>query len=158
MLAYLQFHTSFSGTSYESPCWQLKVGVRAALDDIKSNHPNDLASLIFFFGSAGYSKVRVRHGKRFHHHAERPVLSVPLAWQFGQPVGRPFRPYITEHDQRQQPPQAWPMPPIRFIPKCRHRKPAPQMAFMMAFNEFGLATTSARTYTGRRNAAKVVIF
>jgi hypothetical protein len=38
------------------------------------------------------------------------------------------------------------------------RETCPEMALKLAFNEFGYASTGTRTYTGRRGAAKVVIF
>src|SRR5262249_11524973 len=47
-LSYLQTRYFWSGTCYEAPCWQLKVGIKAAIHDIKNNHPNDLAALMFF--------------------------------------------------------------------------------------------------------------
>lgn len=37
-----------AGTTYEAHCWQLKAGINAALADIRNNHPNDLASLMYF--------------------------------------------------------------------------------------------------------------
>src|SRR5262249_8052172 len=43
------------GTITEAPMWQCKAGVQAALKDIRSNHPNDLVSLVSFSKPAGYS-------------------------------------------------------------------------------------------------------
>src|SRR5205814_390194 len=45
------------GTSHQAQCWQLKAGVNSALDDIKSNHPNDLVGMAFFtdiYPNTGY--------------------------------------------------------------------------------------------------------
>jgi hypothetical protein len=36
------------GTCHEAPLYACKLGVRAALNDIRSNHPNDAVSLIMF--------------------------------------------------------------------------------------------------------------
>lgn len=44
------------GTCHEAPMYACKLGIRAALSDISTNHPNDLVSLIYFSapqGSAG---------------------------------------------------------------------------------------------------------
>ena len=54
MLGYLSIDSQnlhynwFAGTTYEAHTWQLKAGIQSALDDIKKNHPNDLASLNFW--------------------------------------------------------------------------------------------------------------
>jgi hypothetical protein len=36
------------GTCHEAPMYACKLGIRAALNDIETNHPNDLVSLIYF--------------------------------------------------------------------------------------------------------------
>src|SRR5262249_17737136 len=36
------------GTCHESPTWQCKIGMQAALQDIQRNHPNDNVALVFF--------------------------------------------------------------------------------------------------------------
>ena len=36
------------GTAHVAPLWACKLGVQAAMNDIKNNHPNDYVSLIFF--------------------------------------------------------------------------------------------------------------
>jgi hypothetical protein len=43
------------GTAHEAPTWQCKAGVQAAINDIKTNHPNDLISLISFSTPQGYT-------------------------------------------------------------------------------------------------------
>ena len=51
MLGFLSINSNnvdynwFAGTTYEAQTWQLKAGIQSALDDIKKNHPNDLAAL-----------------------------------------------------------------------------------------------------------------
>src|SRR5262249_13976126 len=53
------------GTVHESHCWQLKAGINSALDDIKLNHPNDWATLIFFSGINAYATPRVALGRDY---------------------------------------------------------------------------------------------
>ncbi len=36
------------GTCHETPLYECKLGIQAALSDIQNNHPNDMLSLIFF--------------------------------------------------------------------------------------------------------------
>jgi Flp pilus assembly protein TadG len=46
-----------AGSLAEAQTWQLKAGVRSALDDIKNNHPNDLVGTTYFAGAA-YQTIR----------------------------------------------------------------------------------------------------
>lgn len=46
-----------AGSLAEAQTWQLKAGVRSALDDIKNNHPNDLVGITYFAG-AKYLTIR----------------------------------------------------------------------------------------------------
>ncbi len=52
------------GTCHESPTYALKLGIRAALTDIQSNHPNDFVSLIMF--SDPQSSSSDNDGSRFN--------------------------------------------------------------------------------------------
>ncbi len=52
------------GTCYESQCWQLKAGMNSVLDDVKNNHPNDIAGLVFF-ATSHHNGVRVPLGQNF---------------------------------------------------------------------------------------------
>jgi Flp pilus assembly protein TadG len=36
------------GTCHESPCYEVKLGIQAALDDAQNNHPNDYYSVVMF--------------------------------------------------------------------------------------------------------------
>ena len=38
----------YSGTSYESQCWQVKAAINSVLDDVRANHPNDQVGLSYF--------------------------------------------------------------------------------------------------------------
>lgn len=48
MIQYLLDTNRSPGTSSEPSMYPMKLGISAALTDIKNNHPNDLVSLIFF--------------------------------------------------------------------------------------------------------------
>jgi Flp pilus assembly protein TadG len=57
------------GTTHESPTWQCKIGMQAALRDMQQNHPNDHVAQIFFSspktaynGSGFYNQARVPLG------------------------------------------------------------------------------------------------
>lgn len=60
------------GTTHEAPTWQSKIGMQAALQDVKNNHPNDHVALIFFsspktaYNSYGfYNQPRVALGRDY---------------------------------------------------------------------------------------------
>ena len=55
----------FAGTTAEAQTWQLKAGIRAALDDINKNHPNDHASVNFWSSHNGYNTARVPMGRDY---------------------------------------------------------------------------------------------
>jgi len=38
----------YSGTSYESQCWQVKAAISSVIDDVRANHPNDNVGLSYF--------------------------------------------------------------------------------------------------------------
>lgn len=42
------------GTCYETPLWQCKVGVQAAIQDTMNNHPNDTLALLSFSRPSGW--------------------------------------------------------------------------------------------------------
>ncbi|HEV7225107.1 MAG TPA: pilus assembly protein TadG-related protein [Pirellulales bacterium] len=52
------------GTCHEAPMYGCKLGIRAALSDIQSNHPNDFVSLIMF--SVPQSSANDASGARFN--------------------------------------------------------------------------------------------
>ncbi len=155
MLGYMQARTDFSGTCYEAPCWQLKVGIKAALDDIKSNHPNDMAAMIFFSGSLGYSTPRVGMGKDYTTMQNALFYPFTLLQNLSDPMAA-VRPYSTGGANAANP-AGLNDASDAIIPNSG-TETCPQMAFMLAYNEFGLANTGTKTYTGRKGAAKMVIF
>src|SRR5262249_44487498 len=71
MMAYLSMNSQnldynwYAGTTYEAHCWQLKAGIQSALDDIKKNHPNDLATLNIWSSYDGYNTSRVAMGRDY---------------------------------------------------------------------------------------------
>lgn len=157
MLGYIQERRNFySGTCYEAPCWQLKVGVKAAIDDIKNNHPNDMAAMIFFSSSWGYHAPRVSMGKEYAKMQNALFYPFPLLDSLGVSSSgiRPFR--NTNPDAGN--PAGMNDETEAIIPNSSTQT-CPHMGFMLAYNEFGRATTDDRvTFRGRRGAAKMVIF
>jgi Putative Flp pilus-assembly TadE/G-like len=155
MLDYLQTRTYFPGTCYEAPCWQLKVGISAALTDIQNNHPNDMASLIFFSSSPGYSTSRVSMGKSYVTMQNALFYPYPLLNSLSSATATVV-PYVQGSVDQNHTAGLWDNTDT-IIPNSG-TETCPQMAFMAAYNEFGWSTGSGTTYTGRQGAAKVVIF
>jgi hypothetical protein len=52
------------GTCTEAQCWQLKAGMNSVLDDIRNNHPNDYAGLVYFAGNH-HNNIRRPMGQNF---------------------------------------------------------------------------------------------
>jgi hypothetical protein len=50
--------SAMPGACHEAQSWELKAAVQSALNDIKNNHPNDWATLIFFNTNNGYNQPR----------------------------------------------------------------------------------------------------
>src|SRR5262249_19544151 len=53
------------GTSHEAHDWHRKAGIQSAVQDIKNNHPNDFASLIYFSTLSQYNTARVPMGQYY---------------------------------------------------------------------------------------------
>jgi hypothetical protein len=51
------------GTCYQAHSWQLKAGMNSVIKDVKGNHPNDFAGLVYF--SSTYSGVRYPLGQAY---------------------------------------------------------------------------------------------
>jgi hypothetical protein len=60
------------GTCHEAPMYACKLGIRAALTDVETNHPNDLVSLIYFSAPSASSSG----GGRFN----RPRVGLSRAY------------------------------------------------------------------------------
>ncbi|MDB5311820.1 MAG: hypothetical protein JWO38_6022 [Gemmataceae bacterium] len=54
----------WAGTVHEAQDWQLKAGINSALDDIRANHPNDQCGLAYFANFA-FSTVRCPMGQDY---------------------------------------------------------------------------------------------
>jgi hypothetical protein len=157
MLAYLAVDSQnldynwFAGTTYEAQCWQLKAGIQSALDDIKKNHPNDMASLNFWSHYNGFNTPRVAMGKdydRMKNCLFYPFSLVgslgtatnevsphgPATISYGNPSGLNFGAALSD------------------IPNSNGGT-NPSMGLMLAYNQFNWSGG----YTGRKGAAKMVI-
>jgi len=55
------------GTCHETPTWQLKQCVKAVLDDIEENHPNDIMTLVFFSSLDRYNNPKTKLSRNFDH-------------------------------------------------------------------------------------------
>jgi hypothetical protein len=157
MLGYLRERQNYyPGTTYEAPSWQLKVGIKAAIDDIKNNHPNDMASMIFFSSSYGYNTSRAPMGKQYTLMQNSLFYPFPLLNTLGD-VTASIRPYTLTSASTSNP--AGLTDNTDTIIPNPGTQTSPMLGFMVAYNEFSNATGDwGVVYTGRRGAAKVVIF
>ncbi|MFO0879259.1 MAG: Tad domain-containing protein [Gemmataceae bacterium] len=152
------------GTAHESPMWQCKAGVAAALNDIKLNHPNDLVSLIAFSKPEGYSPTTGSTLQSGSFNAPRS----PLGRDYNKMINSLYFPAqvantgteITPFDAA-----------ITDAPKSIGGTTY-AMGFMLAYNQFsrGVVDSDLRRFAGgsapegyagglgRRGAQKMVIF
>ncbi|VTS01068.1 Uncharacterized protein OS=Singulisphaera acidiphila (strain ATCC BAA-1392 / DSM 18658 / VKM B-2454 / MOB10) GN=Sinac_7493 PE=4 SV=1: Tad: Tad_C [Gemmata massiliana] len=140
------------GTCNEAHCWQLKAGMNSVLDDVKNNHPNDFAGLVFFAASQ-HNGVRWPLGQNYQ--ALKNTLFYPkqlLATINGGNNTTEVRPYttssLTGHDDAD-------------IPNAGGSTD-PQTGLAYGFNVLSPSTISAAqsvgTGNGRRGAQKIIIF
>jgi hypothetical protein len=158
MIGYLQYRVNYyPGTCYEAPLWQLTIGVNAVLSDIQLNHPNDMASLIYFSSSQGYSTSRVSMGKSYPTMQNALFYPYPLLSNLSNPTAT-VQPFSLTTPTSFNP--AGLVDNNDTIIPNSGTETCPQMAFMVAYNEFSSATSSSTgvTFTGRKGAAKIVIF
>jgi len=143
------------GTCHEAPMYACKLGIRAALTDVETNHPNDLVSLIYFSApsdSAGdggrFNRPRVGLSRAYSNMQE--ALWYPPA-TIGN-AGATVRPYDSNNLE---------------VPRAMGST-CYAMGLMLAYNQFS-ANTSLVNYNpgapagdaggmGRRGAQKIVIF
>ncbi len=143
------------GTCHESPMYACKLGIRAALDDIRTNHPNNHAGLMFFShpkGSSGgdgrFNRPRVGLGRNYTRMQE-------ALWYPPSTLGSPnatIRPYDAENEE---------------VPRAMGGT-CYSMGLMQAYNQFSGHSSLASFNpsepsgdaggNGRRGAQKVVIF
>jgi len=145
------------GTCYEAPMWQLKVGVSAVLSDIQANHPNDMASLIYFSSSSGYSTSRVSMGKSYTTMQNALFYPYPLLGSLSDATAT-IRPFTLTAPTSFNPGGL--VDNTDTIIPASGTETCPQMAFMVAYNELGSASSSSAgvAFSGRVGAAKLVIF
>src|SRR5262245_19499318 len=142
----------YAGTTYEAQTWQLKAGIRGALEDIKKNHPNDLASLNFWSSHNGYATVRAPMGKAFDTMTNSlyyPFSLINTLWT----VTSEKRPYKNNSTISAGNPCG--LDPANYqadIP-LGDGGTNPAMGLMNAYNQLNWTGT----YTGRKGATKFVI-
>jgi hypothetical protein len=146
------------GNVHEAQAWACKIGISAAIDDIKNNHPNDFVGMCFF---------------------SSPNYSTGGGGQFNLPVVPLGRSYQNLKDSLWFPPStvagaATTITPydsdFANVPRA-HGGTAPGMGFMLAYNLLSSSSTNLRTYAtpsttyrgydgglGRKGASRIVIF
>lgn len=157
LLGYLEAPGNWlPGNCYEAQCWQLKAGIRAAVDDIKRNHPNDLASVIFFSGSNGYSTSRVEMGKEYARMQNCLFYPYSLLSSLSDPSAS-IRPFGRTSPSNGNPAGLTDATDTE-VPNAGTYT-CPEMGLKVAFNEFSNSTNTAPavTHKGRKTAAKMVI-
>jgi hypothetical protein len=146
------------GTCHESPMYECKLGIQAALGDIKNNHPNDWVSLIMF--STPLSSANDTSAARFNR------VRVPLGQQ-----------YTALTNSLWYPPAVVANSSTTVTPYDTNNLEVPRamggtcyaMGLMLAYNQFSSNTSlqtynTGQTYTGdaggngRIGAQKIVIF
>jgi hypothetical protein len=140
-----------AGTAYEAQCWQLKTAIRAALDDIRKNHPNDLAALAFFSSHNGYATPRVPMGRDYDRMQACLYYPYSLVGSLGS-VASEKRPYRTGSISPGSPCGLDPSNYQADIPVADGGT-NPSMGLMAAYNQFNWTGG----YTGRKGAAKIVV-
>ena len=157
MLAYLSVNSQnrdynwYAGTTYEAHCWQLKAGIQSALDDIKKNHPNDLASLNFWSSYNGYNTPRVSMSKNYDKMKNCLFYPYSLVDSLGNSSGE-IRPYDNSSSSTSNPSGLNFSSALSDIPNSNGGT-NPSMGLMLAYNEFNWNGG----YTGRKGASKIVI-
>jgi Putative Flp pilus-assembly TadE/G-like len=141
----------FAGTTAEAQTWQLKAGIRAALDDINKNHPNDLASLNFWSSHNGYVTPRVVMSRDFDKMKNCLYYPFSLIGSLGT-VTSEMRPYDVGTITNSNPSGFDPLNYQADVP-CADGGTNPTMGLMVAYNQFNWNGG----YTGRKGAAKIVI-
>ncbi|QEL13990.1 pilus assembly protein TadG-related protein [Limnoglobus roseus] len=157
MLSFLTARTSSSdarnfnsGSLAEAQDWQLKAGVRSALDDIKNNHPNDRVGSTYFAGT-NFTTIRAPMGQDWD--TLKNALYYPQTLLAGIKSGAApnaeLRPYNSSFGEAL----------VGNIPNANDGTD-PVTGFALAYNLCSSATTipSIGQGTGRRGATKIVIF
>lgn len=136
------------GTCYEAHCWQLKAGINSALADIKLNHPNDLASMIFF---SNYPTPMVPMGKDFAKMQNALFYPKSILDSLDNPSIE-IRPYKTDPITSKNSSGLLLGDASAFVPNAGGVTNV-SLGLMNAYNQFNFTGS----YKGRRGAIKVVI-
>lgn len=144
------------GTCHEAPMYACKLGVRAALEDIRNNHPNDLVSLVFFSSPATSSTANNGRFNRARVGLGRDYTRMNEAlWYPPSTLGNAsalVRPFASDNLE---------------VPRA-YGATCYAMPLMLAYNQFS-EESSLRSYNpaeptgdaggnGRRGAQKIIIF
>ena len=149
------------GTAHESATWQLKAGIQSALVDIQKNHPNDQAALIYFSTLNNYNVARVPMGKDFTRMKNALFYPFSLLNNLNDPNAE-IRPYGSSFNTSYLGTISnsggiafgqWNDQTLGNVPNAGNGT-NPDMAFMVAYNEF----SSATGFNGRKGAQKMIIF
>lgn len=153
-------HWWWPGTCHEAPLYACKLGIRAALNETKNNHPNDAVALIMF--SVPQTSISdVNQGRRFNRGR------APLGRNYTRMIDALWFPPLTIDN---------PGTEVRIYDEVNNIE-TPRamggtcyaMGLMLAYNQFS-GNTALRTYNpspapagdagglGRRGAQKIVIF
>jgi hypothetical protein len=127
------------GTSHEAHCWHLKAGIQSAITDLKNNHPNDNASLIYFSTLTAYNNSRVPLGQNYTYLTNALWYPYSLINTTTGAVSGTMRPYNSSFGDVSQ----------GVIPNSSGGT-NPTGGFMTAYNEF--------VNHGRKGATKLVIY
>jgi Flp pilus assembly protein TadG len=156
MLAYLRQPGNWlPGTAYETQAWQLKAGINSAMDDIKKNHPNDMASLIYFSSSAGYADAIVDMSRQYNRIQKALFYPRSLLDSLGDTTSA-IRPYTSTPPGNVNPSGIMDQSDT-LIPNAGSGT-CPEMGLKVAFNQLSSASSPGKQFRGRRGASKVVIF
>lgn len=135
-----------AGTLAEAQTWQLKAGIRSAIDDIRKNHPNDQVGTTYFAGT-NYTTVRVEMGQDWE--TLKNGLYYPKSLlagiKNGTGLNTELRPYNASFGESL----------VGDLPNGNNGTD-PVSGFALAYNL--LSSSTAISGTGRRGATKIVIF
>jgi hypothetical protein len=143
-----------SGAAHEAQTWQLKAGVQSALDDIKKNHPNDKANLIFFSSLNSYGTPKSSLTDQYDDVKK-------LLWYPSNIGGNPPASYLGTATTEMYPYTsggAWSANGVGNIPRGDGGT-CPEMGFRVAYNQFSSNTLAPSSGgIGRNTAGKTLIF
>jgi hypothetical protein len=161
MLGFLSINSNnldynwFAGTTYEAQTWQLKAGIQSALDDIKKNHPNDLAALNFWSSYDGYATTdpagRVAMGKNYDKMKNSLFYPFSIINTLGTVTNEKV-PYATASAGSSNP-SGLDFTNFESDIPLGSGGTNPSMGLMLAYNQFNWTGS----YTGRKGASKIVI-